>query len=148
MSGITYTHRHIKGAEEMNILFLDDDRYRHEMFVEDVSQHPENKQIFLTLAHSYAEFVQVTSVIKTWDIIFLDHDLGVEDQMCIPHVTNRFPTGSDVARYMVENNIKAKKIIIHSYNYEGARNMMGIFKDHGIESTYHPYDASLKDHLA
>ena len=81
------------------------------------------------------------------NILFLDHDLGVEDQMCIPHVTNRFPTGSDVARYMIENDIKAKKIIIHSYNSVGAANMINIFKEVGVTAIYHPFDAGLKEYL-
>ena len=125
----------------MNILFLDDDEIRHEMFEKWVI-----KGIQATTTKSYKEFIAVAPL-KNWDIIFLDHDLGVEDQMCIPHVTNRFPTGSDVARYMIENDIKAKKIIIHSYNSVGAANMINIFKEIGVTAIYHPFDAGLKDYL-
>jgi len=125
----------------MNILFLDDDEIRHEMFEKWVI-----KGIQATTTKSYKEFIAVAPL-KNWDIIFLDHDLGVEDQMCIPHVTNRFPTGSDVARYMIENDIKAKKIIIHSYNSVGAANMINIFKEVGVTAIYHPFDAGLKEYL-
>ena len=125
----------------MNILFLDDDEIRHEMFEKWVI-----KGIQATTTKSYKEFIAVAPL-KNWDIIFLDHDLGVEDQMCIPHVTNRFPTGSDVARYLIENDIKAKKIIIHSYNSVGAANMINIFKEVGVTAIYHPFDAGLKEYL-
>ena len=125
----------------MNILFLDDDEIRHEMFEKWVI-----KGIQATTTKSYKEFIAVAPL-KNWDIIFLDHDLGIEDQMCIPHVTNRFPTGSDVARYMIENDIKAKKIIIHSYNSVGAANMINIFKEVGVTAIYHPFDAGLKEYL-
>ncbi len=128
----------------MNILFLDDDENRHELF----GVWAQNRTGILASPRSYKEFKAICTIFEEWDIIFLDHDLGIDDQMCIPHVTNRFPTGSDVARYMVENNIKAKKIIIHSYNSVGAANMMNIFKEVGITAIYHPFDASLKDHLA
>jgi len=125
----------------MNILFLDDDEIRHEMFEKWVI-----KGIHATTTKSYKEFIAVAPL-KNWDIISLDHDLGVEDQMCIPHVTNRFPTGLDVARYMIENDIKAKKIIIHSYNSVGAANMINIFKEVGVTAIYHPFDAGLKEYL-
>jgi len=125
----------------VNILFLDDDEIRHEMFEKWVI-----KGIQATTTKSYKEFIAVAPL-KNWDIIFLDHDLGIEDQMCIPHVTNRFPTGSDVARYMIENDIKAKKIIIHSYNSVGAANMINIFKEVGVTAIYHPFDAGLKEYL-
>ena len=129
----------------MNILFLDDDEIRHEMFWRWTHQ-TERHDYYTTKVHSYKQFTEIAPT-KNWDIIFLDHDLGVEDQMCIPHVTNRFPTGSDVARYMIENDIKAKKIIIHSYNSVGAANMINIFKEVGVTAIYHPFDAGLKEYL-
>jgi len=131
---------------DRHILFLDDDENRHEIFKEDTA-HLTND--FIVEAFSYSHVVEIFNRFTpdTWDIVFLDHDLGVEDQMCIPDVTNRFPTGSDVARYMVENGIKAKKIIIHSYNSVGAANMINIFKEVGVTAIYHPFDAGLKEYL-
>lgn len=130
----------------MNILFLDDDENRHKEFwkwIDNINR----KDYYITPVYSYKQFTQVALLQEDWDIMFLDHDLGYEDQLCIPGVNNKFKTGSDVAQYMVDNSIKPKKIIIHSYNAEGARNMIGIFKDHDMEATYHPFDSNLRDHL-
>ena len=56
---------------------------------------------------------------KPWDIVFLDHDLG--GQVFVP--SSHPNTGYAVAKYMEENSVEAKQIIIHSMNPAGASNM-------------------------
>jgi hypothetical protein len=57
---------------------------------------------------------------RTYDVISLDHDLG--GRVYVPsHEPN---TGYSLAKWMAENNIQCrKKIIIHSFNSDGAEAM-------------------------
>ena len=57
---------------------------------------------------------------ETWDLLFLDHDLGGEQMVD----SNNKNTGSEVARWLNENPIKKPPaIILHSFNPVGRLNM-------------------------
>lgn len=58
----------------------------------------------------------------TFDIIMFDHDLGEER------------TGYDIAKYIVENNIKIKKgFTIHSANPVGRHNISQLLTHYGYQ---------------
>ncbi len=67
---------------------------------------------------------------ETFDILFLDHDLGGEVYVSIEG-TN---TGSEVARYINKNPIDSI-VIVHSLSDFGKNNMLRLIKD----SIYIPF---------
>lgn len=85
----------------MKVLYVDDIRfpeYFHQIGAE------------ITVARTYDEAIQYID--DSYDIISLDHDLG-EDK-----------TGYDIAKYIVENNIKiARGFKVHSANPVGKFNI-------------------------
>lgn len=98
----------------MKIFVLDDSGERQNVFLHFLS---EGNQVFT--AYSQQEAIKVLKKEKEFDIIFLDHDLGGGIYM-ESHEDN---TGWWVAKYIAENGIKSKRIIIHTLNYPGAKNM-------------------------
>lgn len=57
---------------------------------------------------------------NTYDLIWLDHDLGNAEM---------YGTGADVARFIAESKNKDAYIVIHSWNPAGAENMRHMLKD-------------------
>lgn len=129
----------------MNILFLDDDMERHKYF---------NKWIpsghFVAEVNNYESTITLLNIKDKnfYDIMFLDHDLGVEDQMCTPGVNNRYKTGTDVAQFIVENDIRPNKfVVLHSYNPVGVQRMLKILSTAGIKVVCHPFGKNLTQFL-
>lgn len=84
------------------------------------------------IADSFDTAIRVFKEHKEFDIMFLDHDLGGK-----VYVSSNDPnTGYQVAKYMVENNITSKEIIVHSLNPAGVQNMLAVLPKHAI---YVPY---------
>ena len=84
----------------LKVLYVDDIRfpeYFHQIGAE------------ITVARTYDEAIQYID--DSYDIISLDHDLG-EDK-----------TGYDIAKYIVENQIKVGAVAIHSANPVGRFNI-------------------------
>lgn len=116
-------------------LFLDDDEIRHNIFTKYIDEHIGKQEDYL-VCHA-VNFEEATSYFKShqeWEIIFLDHDLGMEDQMCTPGLNNRYPTGTDVAQFMVDNKVVTKAVVLHSFNPAGVQRMIAI-----LESSYPIY---------
>ena len=63
--------------------------------------------------------IAILSANLSYDLIALDHDLGGK----IFISTSEENSGSTVAKFLADKDIKCK-IIIHSLNYWGAKNMM------------------------
>ena len=61
----------------------------------------------------------------SFDVIFLDHDLGHDVYVD----SNDYNTGWWVAKYIADNDIKCDQIIIHTLNYSGAQNMLGVLPE-------------------
>lgn len=57
---------------------------------------------------------------NTYDLIWLDHDLGD---------ATLYGTGADVARFIADSGNTDAYIVVHSWNPAGADNMMSILKD-------------------
>ena len=105
-------------------LFLDDDDIRHAVFAEEFEKYYKQPEDYLVChAYSLQETIDWLKLDRQWEILFLDHDLGMEDTMCTPGVDNRYATGSDVANYIMDNNVITKAIVLHSYNPAGVRQM-------------------------
>ena len=107
----------------MKILVLDDMEERQKWFADKLPKYVDNPEIFV--AKDVDEAIKCFQEINEFDIMFLDHDLGGRI-----YVDSNDPnTGYQVAKYMVENGIKGKEIIIHTLNYAGAQNMMALLPD-------------------
>jgi DNA-binding response OmpR family regulator len=93
----------------MRILVLEDDSYRVGIFVNKFHEH---ELIITENAYDAIEYLTTS----TFDVIFLDHDLGFDNG-----------SGSLVSSFLRENvnnrNNKAQ-IIIHSWNIPAAHNML------------------------
>ena len=94
----------------MKVLYVDDIRfpeYFHQIGAE------------ITVARTYDEAIQYID--DNYDIISLDHDLG-EDK-----------TGYDIAKYIVENQIKVGAVDIHSANPVGRFNINQLLTHYGYK---------------
>lgn len=68
---------------------------------------------------------------KTYDILFLDHDLGGET-----YVKSGAGTGYEVAEWLSYNtDRKPKEIYLHSLNEWGRKNMLGVLPE-AIETPF------------
>lgn len=103
----------------MKILFLDDDRerwsaFKHRNLKADIHWASSNKQAFDLCSDNSID----------WDVIFLDHDLGIDDK-------GDFSDAIDFVKFMVEKNVKTKLVILHSMNPVGRENQLHLLKSYG-----------------
>ncbi len=98
----------------MNILILDDNPHRVKFFQNGLKAH------HLTVCrHASAAIAALKTTV--FEVIFLDHDLNgkptdPEDENC----------GSEVARFIAEQEIACPCIIVHTENREGRESMEAI----------------------
>lgn len=98
----------------MKILILEDDPERHLSFKKNLA-FAKVLKIVTTVPDAIYELSH-----NTWDVLFLDHDLGGE----VFVDSNESLTGYHVAVWLEEHQeYKPKNIIIHSLNYIGAARM-------------------------
>lgn len=101
----------------MKILILDDDQIRHDFF---------NRALFgenITNVYTADQCIDVLRNEK-FDIAFLDHDLGGQVM-----VGSGPKTGYQVACFLeMTPHLKPPRVIIHSLNPSGARNMQVAIK--------------------
>lgn len=103
----------------MKILILEDSEERRRIFHEMLS-HTHDLSFF---GH-VEEAKTALSTDGPFDIIFLDHDL--DNRVFVDSEEEN--TGYQLAKYIAENNVRAK-IIIHSMNPYGAERMKKILPD-------------------
>ena len=102
----------------MKILILDDDITRLDIFKKNLIGHS------VVCVMTAQETIQKLSD-EIWDYVFLDHDLG--GKMYVP---SGIGTGYEVAKWLSENaDRKPKKIIIHSFNEPGRKNMQNVLPE-------------------
>lgn len=97
----------------MKVLFLDDEKSRVDSFIERTGSD-------VDWVSTRESFVQAINSGKKYDLIMLDHDLGLPD-FC----------GSDAARYLAENRLIVgdnQRVVIHSANSVGVANMVSHMK--------------------
>ena len=116
--------------ENIQLLFLDDNHARHELL----------KTWCKTADHCY-NYDDCVGLLKRkrYDVVSLDHDLGTDDELCIPGVTNKNLTGTDVAKFIATLVQKPRFAIVHSYNPVGAAFMEAILSGAGIKTTRVPF---------
>ncbi len=114
----------------MKILFLDDDinrcRIARQMFVDDNFSEVETSKDAIDFLEKYSPY----------DIVCLDHDLGGKIS-----VDSDEQSGYNVAKYIseMETDKLPKKVIIHSYNFVGAKRMFDILKNI-VDVSYEPFN--------
>jgi CheY-like chemotaxis protein len=117
----------------LRILFLDDNSARHKTFEKKVGNGH-----LVTYVWSAIEAQNVMISEPRFDVFSLDHDLGGEEMVDI----NKENTGSAVARFIVNELPQDKypeKIIIHSMNPIGAKNMETILVNAGFNAARFPF---------
>lgn len=82
------------------------------LYVDDLRECP----IGFVKTTNYKDTIDILSS-KQINILSLDHDLGLDFD------GNLALTGYDIVKYICENNIKIKKIYIHTDNVVGRENM-------------------------
>lgn len=93
------------------------------LYVDDIRNIPlfYNRTDKIIIARNYKEAIKNLTLIKKFDIIDLDHDLGEEK------------SGYDIAKYIVENQIKVDTIRIHSMNPVGVQNIKQLLQRYGYK---------------
>ncbi len=97
----------------MKILILEDDPERHKAFRKWLLRDA------VTIVETTSACIQKLTD-ESWDILFLDHDLGGETM-----VPSDAGTGYEVAQWLTHNpdHLPFTQIILHSYNPVGRENM-------------------------
>lgn len=126
----------------MNILILDDDKFRHEYFAKKYL----GDKIFH--AYKYSEFLNFLNQDVVFDLIHLDHDLDHLVSDCDTFLDGcgnvQFFNGTHAALKICElsDDMLPKKVIIQSVNPAGAKNMMSDLKARGVPVIHQPFGAS------
>lgn len=101
----------------MRILILDDDLCRHQAF---------NRKLIGNDVKNVETSQDAIDALQneSWDLVCLDHDLGGK-----VYVQSGKNTGYEVAQWLFDNPEKQpERIIIHSYNPVGAKNMKSLLE--------------------
>jgi CheY-like chemotaxis protein len=101
----------------LNILLLDDNEHRIQFFKNGLKQHK------LTVCRHAKGAIKALGR-SSFDIIFLDHDLVGE-----PADPDEENCGSEVARFLVEQDEQRRTIILHTENAIGRSAMEAILGD-------------------
>lgn len=129
----------------MRVLILDDDDARHRSF----------QRIFqgsgaeLNHAYRFSEFLRALKGNSPYDLILLDHDLGIERQgdFFFDGNSRRHEfTGEHAARSILElpKHRWPTTIIVHSMNELGSRRMVALLQKAGIYTVRRPFDFYLR----
>jgi CheY-like chemotaxis protein len=111
----------------MRILVLDDEEVRHDAF--------SLRLLGNEVVHVW-NLEQIQQKLKAedaFDLIYLDHDLGEEAD------------GRDVVNFIVRELPQQqwpKEVIVHSWNFYAANQMVQTLKDAGIKASYQAFSAS------
>lgn len=116
------------------ILFLDDDKYRHETV---------RPMLLHDAAFTAREAIDALTA-RTYDVVFLDHDLGDRQ-----HVDSHGPeeTGYTVAKWIAEHRPAIPLVVVHSMNPVGAGNISSLLRRRGylvVESSFRVLKADLQ----
>lgn len=108
------------------ILFLDDDLERH-------------RAVQSTLLHDAAYTAKQAIAwlrAKSYDVVFLDHDLGGREG-----VDSHGPeeTGYTAAKWIAENGPVIPLVVVHSMNPTGAGNIASLLRGHGYTVVESPF---------
>jgi len=113
----------------MQILFLDDDPYRHKTF-----QSMMIGKGTITGVKTALECIEQLEA-KTWDWVFLDHDLG---GMTFVN-SDREDCGMEVVRWIAENKPCVAKIVTHTANTEAGLAMVQLLQKAGYDARFETF---------
>lgn len=122
----------------MNLLFLDDSHSRHDFVCKKkhtfhIAQRCQHETCEVFHAYKVSDIIDYfeKNTNRYFDLVCLDHDLSRNDPNNI---------GTAAAKYMADNYDKLSdrigKIIIHSWNPPGAKNMEAILRDGGYTDIF------------
>jgi len=101
----------------MYILILENDPERQEMFRQELADH------IVHISDTAKNAILGLTVIE-WDILFLDHDLGLDNTVDV-----HGQTGYEVACFLDQYPCyKPKTIVVHSLNIAGATKMVQLLE--------------------
>ena len=122
----------------MKILILDDIKHRHEVFAKKYQGHE------IVHVYKYSDFcAQLES--NQFDLIHLDHDLGDFVADADTYVdgwgSTREFNGSHASMRVceLEDDKLPEKVIVHSINSVGAKNMLSNCQRRGIPVVWEPF---------
>ena len=116
------------------IFILEDDEWRIKIFLKRYEGHE------IALAHNYEEATHILSNSDRFDVAFLDRDLsyvqslgGIDDEL----------TGEDVTKFIINMpaSLRPKRFIVHSWNSVGAKRIVDMLKDQGLNVVKDPFKA-------
>ena len=107
----------------MRILIVEDSKERQKQFEANLYTHD------ITIVETVEDAIKKLSNVIRWDVLFLDHDLG--GQVYVP--SDNKDTGYQVAKFLSDNKqYLPYNIIVHSLNYEGAKNILSLLKEQAM----------------
>ncbi|MFH1415658.1 MAG: cyclic-phosphate processing receiver domain-containing protein [Elusimicrobiota bacterium] len=114
----------------MRILFLDDRESRHRIFIEINPNHE------IEPAYTVEKAVNLLECCPSFDVVCLDHDLG--GGIYLPSDEK---SGFAVAQHIVSMDRKKQPaiVLVHSWNEEGALNMLKLLREADIQAFYEPF---------
>lgn len=117
----------------MRILFLDDDKHRHDRFREN--------NIGRDITHVWTADEAIEALEKGgWDLVFFDRDLSELASMGLESPEER--TGETVVKHLIGKIVKEKwpkQVIVHSLNEYAANRMVADLKEAGIPTRRIPW---------
>lgn len=107
----------------MKILFLDDERVRHDAFDRENQAHEVHH------AYNFSQFKKAIHAHR-FDLVSFDHDLGTAEDgvTCAHHMLMALDARDMPAR-----------CVVHSWNPVGAQRLMALFRDHQVEAIRRPF---------
>lgn len=107
------------------VLFLDDMEWRHKEF----RRVTENLNVRVVHVHTADEAIAELKL-RSFDQVFLDHDLSEEDIMVEAGARSHAKTGMDVVDHLLMMESPPKEVIVHSCNAPAAAIMHVRLDDH------------------
>jgi len=104
------------------VLILDDALERSNKLTSFAISRWNEVPLWFASSNSFMEYLK-QDVNRFYKAFMLDHDLGLDE-----------PTGLDVVKFIIENNIKVEEIVVHSVNPEGSKRMVELLTEHGYKA--------------
>ncbi len=122
----------------MRILILDDSKQRHKVFAQNLIGNELVKHCY-----TYDEFCDTLMAYEKFDVIYFDHDLNFEEHKSVDKYGNEL-TGYHAALVLSELPEKyPDKVIIHSFNSVGAKNIEQALKIFDIRCVKVPFSVNI-----
>lgn len=124
---------------EINVLFLDDDNMRHDLFMLNHAQ----PGVTIHQAWTALSAIECLTKMEKYNFVFLDHDLAAAHYSGEGY--DKSGTGMDVVDFMCSEDFAKDKwpdvIIVHSWNFYRAKEMTKRLKDKGFNVIQKEFEA-------